>query len=102
MVSSTGMSRKDREDARLMLRILLSWFQDILHYRSGTVLPQDLANSDIFDTLEKFVSFTPNADIPAIVEEIQDALKKLNDVRNFNPLLILATLAINMQNGLRR
>ena len=63
---------------------------------------EKLINFDKVDTLKKFMAFTPNADSPGIVWEIETAMQELNDVRNFNPLLILATLAIKLNSKIRK
>lgn len=89
-------ARKDREEARLLLWFLLLWFQDILHLQQVEENGQLLFNMDKKEVLEKFLSFTPDADITAIVWDIQEALQKLDDPRNYNPLLILTTLAIKL------
>lgn len=89
-------AKKDREEARLLLWFLLLWFQDILYLQKKVVDEQTLLNVDQIDTLKKFLSFTPGADIAAIVWEIESALQDLHDPRNFNPLLILTNLAIKL------
>ena len=95
-------AKRDREDARLLLWLLLFWFQDILHLQKTSIDHNALINFDKEETLKKFMAFTPNADIPGIVWEIEAAIQELNDVRNFNPLLILATLAIKLHHKIRQ
>jgi DNA polymerase-3 subunit delta' len=95
-------AQKNREDARLLLWLLLLWFQDILHLQKTSSGGKDLNNFDKEDTLRKFIAYTPNADIPGIAWEIEAAIQDLNDVRNFNPLLILATLAIKLNHQIRK
>lgn len=87
---------KDREEARLLLWFLLLWFQDILHLQKGAAESAELLNLDKKDVLKKFLLYTPGADIAGIVWEIEAALKDLDDARNYNPLLILSTLAIKL------
>ena len=82
--------------------MLLLWFQDILHLQKVNLGNEELINFDKEDTLKKFMAYTPNADIPGIVWEIETAIQELNDVRNFNPLLILATLAIKLSSKIRK
>lgn len=89
-------SGKDREEARLLLWFLLLWFQDILHLQKGAREPVELLNRDKQEVLEKFLLYLPGVDIAGIVWEIEAALKDLDDPRNYNPLLILSTLAIKL------
>ncbi len=95
------VARQSSEDAKLILWFLLLWFQDILHLKAN-LGDENLYNFDKKDTLKKFMGFTPNADIAGIVWEIESALQQLRDLRNFNPLLILATLAIKLNEMLKR
>jgi DNA polymerase-3 subunit delta' len=94
-------AKKDREEARLLLWLLLLWFQDILHLQKLDEKGQTLFNKDKKEVLEKFLSFTPDADITAIVWDIQEALQNLDDPRNYNPLLILTTLAIKLNKKIK-
>ena len=95
-------ARQNREDAQLLLWLLLLWFQDILHLKQLEDASAKLYNPDKKDTLRKFMGFTPNADITGIVWDIEGALQDLRDVRNFNPLLILMTLAIKLHQKLKK
>ncbi len=92
---------KNREEARILLRFLLYWFQDILYLQKLPNSEDLLYNRDQVETLKKFMAYTPDADISAIASEIERALQQLNDPRNFNPLLILTTLAIKLNQSLR-
>lgn len=89
-------SGKDREEARLLLWFLLLWFQDILHLQKGAAGAAELLNFDKKEVLENFLLSTRGADIAGIVWEIEAALKDLDDPRNYNPVLILSTLAIKL------
>lgn len=95
-------AQKDREGARLLLWFLLLWFRDILHLQKMSSEKQRLFNTDKQDVLEKFLSYTPNADIAGIVWDIEAALQNLDDVRNYNPLLILTALAIKLNKKIKR
>lgn len=95
-------AKRDREDARMLLWLLLLWFQDILHLQKTGISSNELVNIDKEDTLRKFMAFTPNADIPGIVWAIEGAIQELEDIRNFNPLLILATLAIKLNKKIKK
>ncbi len=95
-------AKKDREDARLLLWFLLLWFQDILYIKTNTVSEDALYNTDKIDALTKFYQYLPDLDIAAVVWEIETALQNLNDIRNFNPLLIFTTLAIKLHQQLKR
>lgn len=88
-------SGRDRYRARLLIWFLSLWFQDILHLRVGGAR-SPVHNIDKSETLEKFMAFTPNSDIPAIVETLESAMASLDDPRNFNPLLILTHLAVKL------
>ena len=92
--------QKGRNESRLMLWFLLLWFQDILHLKNNND-HNDLVNYDLKDSLEKFMDYAPNADIEKIVLEIENSIKDLDDVRNFNPLLILTNLAIKLNQKIR-
>ena len=94
-------AKKDQQQSRLLLWFLLLWFQDMLHLKYTSIAEDKLHNFDKAETLKKFMLFTPNADIVNIVWEIESALRSLDDVRNFNPLLILATLAIKLNKKLK-
>ncbi len=94
-------AKKDRRQSRLLLWFLLLWFQDMLHLKYTAITENEIYNFDKADTLKKFMLFTPDADIVNIVWEIESALRNLDDVRNFNPLLILATLAIKLNKRLK-
>jgi hypothetical protein len=63
---------------------------------------QRLFNRDKKDVLIKFLSFTPDADIAGIVWDIESAMQDLDDPRNYNPLLILTTLAIKLNKKIRK
>lgn len=95
-------AQKDREGARLLLWFLLLWFQDILHLQKMAGEEQRLFNRDKKDVLIKFLSFTPDADIAGIVWDIEAAMQSLDDPRNYNPLLILTTLAIKLNKKIRK
>jgi hypothetical protein len=95
-------AQKDRESARLLLWFLLLWFQDILHLQKMGGEEQRLFNRDKKDVLIKFLSFTPDADIAGIVWDIESAVQDLDDPRNYNPLLILTTLAIKLNKKIRK
>ncbi|NIS38345.1 hypothetical protein GWN91_04085, partial [Candidatus Saccharibacteria bacterium] len=60
-----------------------------------------LLNYDLKDRIEKFIDYAPKADIQKIVWEIENSIKDLDDVRNFNPLLILTNLAIKLNQRIR-
>ena len=95
------IAKRDRQRARLMLWFLLLWFQDIVYWKSLDGDRSMLRNIDKIDTLEKFIAFTPNADITGIVWEIEGAIRQLNDARNLNPLLVLTTLAIKLHTKIK-
>ncbi|NIW78926.1 MAG: hypothetical protein GWN16_05440, partial [Calditrichae bacterium] len=78
------------------LWFLLLWFQDILHIQKTQIDEHHLRNTDKAETLQKFFSFSPRANVEAIVFDIEAALQHLADQRNFNPLLILTNLAIKL------
>ncbi|HQV32107.1 MAG TPA: hypothetical protein PKV71_09540, partial [Calditrichia bacterium] len=94
-------ARRDLEEARLLLWFLLLWFQDLLHLRSNPDKSQPLYNADQLTTLERFMGFTANADIAAIVWDIEKAVQAINDPRNYNPQLIFTDLAIALHRHLR-
>lgn len=101
VIEPIGAAR-NRSEAKLLLRFLLHWFQDFLYLQKIPDCENRLYNRDQIETLKKFIAYTPNADIAALSKEIEDALQQLNDPRNFNPLLILTTLAIKLNLSLRR
>ena len=72
------------------------WFQDVLHLKVKMVAPTSVRNADKLDTLQKFMAYTPNADVERILWEIEGAITELNDPRNINPTLILTDLAIRL------
>ncbi len=94
-------AQKDRTNAHLLLWFLLLWFRDILHLQKGARPENEICNVDQIDTLKKFMTFTPNADVIRIVGAIEQALRDLTDVRNFNPLLIFTALAIKLHKQLK-
>ncbi|RMF58185.1 MAG: AAA family ATPase [Calditrichaeota bacterium] len=93
---------KDREEARLLLWMLLLWFQDILYLKYHIEDKEKLYNYDKLDSLESFYKYLPKMDITAVVWSIETAMEQLKDVRNFNPLLILTDLAIKLNQHLRQ
>jgi len=88
-----------RNEAKLVLWFLLLWFQDVLHLENQN--GDELLNYDLKDRVEKFIDYAPNADIQKIVWEIENSIKDLDDVRNFNPVLILTNLAIKLNQRIR-
>jgi DNA polymerase-3 subunit delta' len=88
-----------RGETRLVLWFLLLWFQDVLHLRNQN--GDELLNFDLRDRVEKFIDYAPDADLQKIVWEIENAIKDLDDVRNFNPVLILINLAIKLNQKIR-
>ena len=93
-------SGKDRYKARMLIWFLSLWFQDILLLR--TCGPgSSIHNSDKLETMEKFMAFTPNSNLPAIVGALETAMKSLDDPRNFNPLLILTHLSIQLNTHIK-
>jgi len=87
-----------RNEARLILWFLLLWFHDALHLKHNG---DDLLNNDLKDRIEKFIDYAPDADIQKIVWEIESSIKDLDDVRNFNPVLILTNLAIKLNQRIK-
>jgi DNA polymerase-3 subunit delta' len=88
-----------RTEARLVLWFLLLWFQDALHLKNNN--GNELLNYDLKDRIEKFIDYAPNVDIQKIVWEIESSIKDLDDVRNFNPVLILTNLAIKLNQRIK-
>jgi DNA polymerase-3 subunit delta' len=92
---------KVRNEARLVLWFLLLWFQDVLQLKNGNGDNSRLINYDLEDKLEKFIDYTPNVDVQKVVWDIENSIKDLDDVRNFNPLLILTNLAVKLNQRIR-
>lgn len=84
---------KVRGEARLVLWFLLLWFQDVLHLKNSE---ENLLNYDLKDRIEKFIDYAPHADVQQIVWDIEQSIRDLDDVRNYNPVLILTDLAIKL------
>lgn len=95
-------AKKGLAEAKLLLWLLLLWFQDILHLRKAPDKDIPLYNADQQPTLEKFLTFTVNADLEGIVWDIETALGDLRDAHNYNPLLTLTNLALDIHKKLRR
>lgn len=93
--------QRGRREARQLLWFLLLWFRDILHFKNGIIDSARLTNFDMVDNLSAFISYAPNADVLKIVWDIEGALQDLNDIRNFNPVLILTTLAFKLNRQIR-
>ncbi len=91
--------KRDKDKILLTLWLMLLWFQDVLYLRSGHT--GRIRNIDAQETLEKFSTFLPNIDLPAIVLEVEKAIQELQDPRNLNPLLILVNLAIKLHSLLK-
>ena len=92
----TFSGQKGRDAAKQMLWFMQVWFRDVLHLKEKVVAPSSIRNADKLDTLQKFMAFTPNADVEKIIWETEAAINELNDPRNINPTLILADLAIRL------
>jgi DNA polymerase-3 subunit delta' len=94
--------QKGRNEARQILWFLLIWFLDILHLKKGhdTVLNQ-IHNFDKLENLKAFLSYAPNANVQKMVWDIEKSLQALEDIRNFNPVLILATLAFKLNKEIK-
>jgi DNA polymerase-3 subunit delta' len=92
---------KARNEARLVLWFLLLWFQDVLLLKNGNGDNKRLINYDLEDKLIKFIDYAPNVDVQKVVWDIENSIKDLDDVRNFNPLLILTNLAIKLNRKIR-
>ena len=101
-IVESATAKRDLVEGRLMLWFLLLWFQDLLHLRSGVAEDFPLFNADQQSTLEKFMGFTAEADIAAITWEVEKAITRMKDPRNYNPQLIFTELAIALHNLLRR
>ena len=95
-------AKRDLADARLVLWFLTLWFQDILHLRSAGDGETPLYNADQRETLRKFLNFTANADIAAMVDDLAAARGALDDPRNLNPQLVMTTLALTLHRRLKR
>jgi DNA polymerase-3 subunit delta' len=94
--------QKGRSEARFMLWFLLLWFQDVLQLKNGNNNDNSkLINYDLKDKLVKFIDYAPNVDVQRVVWEIENSIKDLDDVRNFNPVLILTNLAIKLNRRIR-
>jgi DNA polymerase-3 subunit delta' len=93
--------QRGRREARQLLWFLLLWFRDILHYKNGIIESNRLTNFDMVDKLGAFISYAPNVDVQKIVWDIENAIQDLNDIRNFNPVLILTTLAFKLNRKIR-
>ncbi len=95
-------AKKDRREAKNLIWMLILWFQDILHLKNFPDNSELLHNSDKIDNLARFRKFAPDADIQAVVWELENALKDLDDVRNLNPVLILTPLAIKLRSVIKK
>lgn len=88
-----------RSEAKLVLWFLLLWFQDVLHLKNNN--GDGLLNYDMRERIEKFIEYSPNADLQKIVWEIENSIRDLDDVRNYNPVLILTNLAIKLNQRIK-
>ncbi|MFQ5584468.1 MAG: DNA polymerase III subunit delta' C-terminal domain-containing protein, partial [Calditrichia bacterium] len=93
--------QRGRAEARQILWFLLIWFRDILHLKNGEDDAGNILNFDKTENLQAFISYAPNADIQKMVWNIEEALQALEDVRNYNPVLILTTLALKLNRQIR-
>jgi len=94
------VSQREREKARQMLWFLMLWFQDALYLQKFGE-SADLKNLDLKKNLTEFLKFAPRANFQEIVWEIETALQALDDPRNLNPILILTTLAIKINQHIK-
>lgn len=88
-------SSRDRREISLLLFFLLTWFRDALHFKTYQT-GEDLINSDLTEKVTGFVNGYPQADYSRIIQEVERAIQDLDDVRNFNPTLILLNLSIKL------
>ncbi len=86
---------KDRREMRLILFFLLTWFRDAYHLKTKG-REASLINLDKESNIKGFVHGYPKADYQNLINEVQKAMKDLEDPRNLNPTLIFTNLAIKL------
>ncbi|MCS7012856.1 MAG: DNA polymerase III subunit [Chloroherpetonaceae bacterium] len=91
---------KQTRDAQLeVLSALLLIFQDAQRVRQLGAALSPLVNTDISETIEKFVKAFPNANFDAAAKLVEESLYSL--MRNANPQLTLSALSIQLRPLLR-
>ncbi|MFH0739261.1 MAG: DNA polymerase III subunit delta' [Candidatus Omnitrophota bacterium] len=90
------MTLDKKEDIRVCLNILASWFRDIYLVKAG-LTPAQIINLDRKDELLKLVSRYSWPDLDAIFDTISDSLSYLE--HNINTKLLLSNLRVQICHG---
>jgi len=70
---------------KLVVQLMITWFNDVLKHRTGN---KDIAFIKYIDTIEKFNSKFPNADIPSVTIKLEYYVSLLKNNVNTGVLLL--------------
>ncbi len=79
-----------REQVKSGLAVMLSWLRDLVLYRA-TGDSSRMVNTDQADTIHKFSENLPDANLSAMIEAVEDAIRLVE--RNVNTTLVLVSLS---------
>jgi DNA polymerase III subunit delta' len=91
------LEENDPETFRLLVQFIITWLNDVLRYRTGI---KDLSFRNYSDTIEKFSTKFPDADITGTTSRLEYLASLLRN--NVNLSLITLNLVFTLQNLVTR
>jgi DNA polymerase-3 subunit delta' len=89
----TILHDKNRSKVQIMMHLLYLWLRDCFYFIQSPLDHSLIVNIDQTETIQKFSHAFPDADYPAILQEIEDSIKMIK--RNVHMQLVLTTLLLS-------